>query len=311
MAATATKDGGPVAAIDMRVGLLLVFLSALCWSVGGTIARFVTIEDNWTVVFWRSGFAAAFLVAFMLWRDGLAGTARLFRDMGVPGLVVAGCFSFAASSFVIALSYTTVANVVLIQAGVPLLAALLSWIVFSERVSTATWIAIAAVIAGVGIMVSESFGGAVSPIGDGLAVLIAIVFAIATVVTSRYKHVRMIPATCVGCALSAAFAGMQSSGLAVTMPELGLLFVFGAINLGLGFAFFAMGTRQVPAVYAALIGTFEPLLAPVWVWLIHDEVPSLRAVAGGVIIFVALLTHIGLEFGRRRAPGRPAVGGVQ
>lgn len=298
------------AGLDMRVGLVLVFLSALAWSFGGTIARFVTIEDNWTVVFWRSGFAAAFLLCFMLWRDGPSGTVKLFRGMGLPGLVVAACFSIAATSFVVALTYTTVANVVLIQAGVPLLAALLSWVVFRERVSAPTWVAIAAVIAGVALMVSESFTGEVSPIGDGLAVLIAVVFAIATVVTSRYKHVRMIPATFVGCVLSAGFAGVQASSLSVTVPELGLLFVFGAVNLGLGFAFFAMGARQVPAAYAALIGTFEPLLGPVWVWLIHGEVPSLRAVIGGVIIFVALLTHIGLEFARSR-PGRPAVGGVQ
>ncbi len=296
---------------SVRLGLLLVFLSALCWSFGGAISRFVEVSDNWTIVLWRSGFAAVFLVCFMLWRDGKAGTVALFRGMGVPGLVVAACFAIAASSFVIALAYTTVANVVLIGAGVPLLAALLAWLVFRERVSAPTWLAIAAVIAGVAIMVSESFTGAVSPVGDGLAMLIAVVFAIATVVTSRYKHVRMIPATCVGCIISALFAATQASELAVPASQLGLLFLFGAVNLGLGFAFFTMGARLVPAAYAALVGTFEPLLAPVWVWLIHGEVPSGRTIIGGVVIFLALFTHIALEFRRSRAPGRPAVGGVQ
>lgn len=304
------QRGAAGSGIDMRVGLVLVFLSALAWSLGGAIQRFISVEDDWAVVFWRSGFAAVFLICFMLWRDGRAGTLKLFKDMGVPGLVVAVCFSIAASSFVIALSYTTVANVMLVQAGVPLLAALMSWLAFRERVSLPTWLAIAAVIAGVAIMVSESFTGDVSPVGDSLAVLIAVAFAVATVVTSRFKHVRMIPATCTGCIISASFAATQASGISVPVSELGLLFLFGAVNLGLGFAFFAMGARQVPAAYAALIGTFEPLLGPVWVWLIHGELPSGRAILGGVIIFIAVLAHIGLEFARTR-PGRPAVGGVQ
>ena len=74
------------------------------------------------------------------------------------------------------------------QAGVPLLAALFAWVLFRERVTVATWVAIAAVITGVAIMVSESLDGAVSPIGDGLALLIAVMFSIATVITRRFAQ---------------------------------------------------------------------------------------------------------------------------
>src|SRR5690606_7313412 len=118
------------------------------------------------------------------------------RAMGLPGLVVSLCFATASTAFVIAISYTTIANIVLMQAGVPLIAALIAWLVFRERVGAATWAAIAAVLAGVAIMVSDSFGGSVSPVGDVLALTIAVVFAIATVITRRYAHVRMTPATC-------------------------------------------------------------------------------------------------------------------
>ena len=38
---------------EERVGMLLVFLSALMWSFGGTIARVINITDNWTIVLWR------------------------------------------------------------------------------------------------------------------------------------------------------------------------------------------------------------------------------------------------------------------
>lgn len=71
----------------------------------------------------------------MLWRDGFRGAIRIFRGMGVPGIVVAACFAIASTCFVVALGYTTVANILLMQAGVPLFAALLAWAVFREKVS--------------------------------------------------------------------------------------------------------------------------------------------------------------------------------
>lgn len=126
---------------DERLGFLLVFLSALCWSFGGAIGRFVEAGDSWTIVFWRSSWAAVFLLGYMIWRDGAQGTARLFRGMGLPGVAVACCFAIASTSFVVALSYTTVANILLMQAGVPLIAALIAFVLFGERVSLPTWIA--------------------------------------------------------------------------------------------------------------------------------------------------------------------------
>src|SRR5690606_19789993 len=150
---------------DERKGWLLIFLSALMWSFGGTIARFIEIGDDWTVIFWRSVWAAAFLIGFMVWRDGWHGMLKLFANMGLPGAAVAICFATASASFVVALAYTTVANILLMQAGVPLLAALIAWALFGEKVSRATWMAIAAVIAGIAVMVSDSFHATVSPVG--------------------------------------------------------------------------------------------------------------------------------------------------
>ncbi|QKC85701.1 DMT family transporter [Mesorhizobium sp. NZP2077] len=295
---------------EERVGMLLVFLSALMWSFGGTIARFITVGDSWTVIFWRSVWAAAFLLSFMAWRDGWRGMLRSFRDMGLPGLAVGFCFAIASTAFVVALAYTTVANILLMQAGVPLLAALLAWALFRERVGVVTWVAIAAVIAGVAIMVSESLDGAVSPIGDGLALLIAFMFSIATVITRRFASVRMTPATCLGTILAAAFAASQASTFTVSAGDMGFLFAFGVVNLGIGLAFFATGARLIPAAIAALLGTFEPILGPIWVWLVHSEVPSGRTIVGGAVVVTALLVHIGLEFKRQARPQRAGVTGV-
>ena len=99
-------------------------------------------------------------------------------------------------------------------------------------------------------------------------------FSTATVITRRFAHVRMTPATCLGTMIAAAFAPSQASQFGVSGSDMGFLFAFGALNLGLGLACFATGARLIPAALAALLGTFEPILGPIWVWLIHSEVPS-------------------------------------
>ena len=291
---------------DERRGLLLVFGSAVAWSFGGAIARYLTVPDSWAVVFWRSIAAATFLLAVMLWREGWQGTRKLFLAMGLPGLGVGLCFAIASSTFVMAMQYTTIANILLMQAGVPLIAALVSFLVFRERVDVATWVAIAVVILGVAIMVSESLTGQVSPIGDSLSLLVALAFAGATVITRRHAQVGMMPAVCTGTIIAAVAAGSLMGSAVVSPGNAALLFVFGALNLGLGMALFVRGVRLVPAALAALIGVAEPVLGPLWVWLVHGEVPNARTLLGGAVVFLALLGHLGWQFKQQRqSPAMP------
>lgn len=291
---------------DVPAGIFMVAGSAVVWSFGGAIARFLHVTDSWTVIFWRSVFAVAFLLAFMLFRDGLRGTAALFRNMGWAGLGVGLCFATASTAFVVALAYTTVANILLMQAGVPLFAALMAWALFGERISGPTWGAIAGVIAGVAVMVSAAFTGKMSALGDGLALLISVSFAAGTVITRRNAQVRMTPAVCLGGSLSILVAGMLATGLSVSAPDLAWLFVFGAINLGGGVVLFVTGARLIPAALCALVGTLEPVLGPVWVWLIHGEVPGGRTLMGGAIVVASLLIHLVMEWWGFPRPGLKA-----
>jgi len=281
---------------DFRRGALLVGAAALVWSFGGVIVRTVAIQDSWTIVFWRSVFAALFVLGFMIVRNGLAGALAELGRTRLAGIAVALCFATASVSFVVALSHTTVANVALIGAGVPLFAALLSWLLFRETVSPATWLAIGGVILGVAIMVSGSLGGTVSPVGDGLALLIALVFSTAAVITRHNPQVSMVPAVLIGTAMAGILAATQASKLTVSTPDLLLLAAFGSLNLGMGLALFVTGARLMPAAAATLIGMLEPALAPVWVWLAYDETPAPRTLLGGVAIVAALVFHIIVEW---------------
>ncbi len=290
-----------MAGIERR-GALLVFGSAAVWSFGGAIARYLSVTDSWTVIFWRSVCAAVFLLGFMLWRDGRAGTMRLFGAMGWAGVAVGVCFATASTCFVVALGYTTVANILLMQAGAPLFAALAGAVLFRERIGIATWLAIVAVIAGVGIMVSNSIAGRVSPIGDGLALLMSVAVAGATVLTRRHANVGMMPAVFLGTVIAATVGGALAGQWQVSATDAALLFVFGALNLGLGMVLFVTGVRLLPAALAALIGTVEPVLGPVWVWLMHGEIPGHRTLLGGGVVILALVMHLAWQFRQNNPP---------
>jgi drug/metabolite transporter (DMT)-like permease len=277
------------------LGTWLVFASAFVWSLGGILARLAEVENPWTTIFWRAGTATLFLLAFMLFRDGRAGTLALFARMGPAGLAVALCIAIASTAFVVALQFTTVANVLLMQAGVPLIAALISRVLFGEPLRLVTGIAIAAVIAGVAVMVSDSLTGRVSPVGDGLSLLIAFSFATATVITRRKAGIRMTPAVCTGAAVSCAVALAMSlstaGGVAVAGWQLPVLAAFG-VSLGLGLALFTQGARLIPSAFAALLGTAETILGPLWVWLLLNETPTPRTIIGGAIVLAAIVAYL-------------------
>src|SRR5689334_17733995 len=78
-----------------RAGVGFVMASAVVWSFGGAIARFLTTDDSWTILCLRSMWAAAFLILFLLLRDGRR-TMLLFKTMGYPGIAVAICFATAS-----------------------------------------------------------------------------------------------------------------------------------------------------------------------------------------------------------------------
>lgn len=300
-AATPPASSAPVSTAHAeRRGIILITLSALVWSTGGMIVRFIGVEDSWTIVFWRSLFASLFLLGFMLLRDGPRGTLALIRGMGGPGVAVGLCLGTSSVCFVLAVSYTTVANVILINAGVPLLAALISWIVYRRHIDMVTWGAILAVLAGVAIMVSDSLTTDRSPIGDILGIVVALAFSVATVITREYSGIRMTPAAFLGAVVAFLVASVLAGGYAVSTPDLALLVCFGAFHLALGLALFVTGARLVPAALAALIGTLETILAPIWVWIVHNEVPTSLTLVGGGVVFAALMVHILIGYLRPR-----------
>ncbi len=109
----------------------------------------------------------------------------------------------------------------------------------------------------------------------------------------------MTPAVCLGTTVAACASGLLAGHYAVSAMDLGWLIAFGAVNLGFGLAMFTTGARLLPAALAALVGTLEPVLGPIWVWLVHNEIPSGRTLIGGAVVFAALVIHLLIDWQRQ------------
>ncbi len=283
-------------AAERSRGVLFVAAAALCWSTGGLLARLVD-TDTWTTVFWRSIFAAVFLLGVTVVQErgaARAGVHRIGWSMGWAGVAMALCFATASTCFINALARTTVANTLVIQSTSPFIAALLGWASMGERVRRRSWTAMAAALAGATVMASHSWGAG-SIAGDLLALVTAIAFATATVIVRRRRELRMTAAAGLAGVFSALFAWSPARPLEAGPDDLALLALFGAAQLGLGLILFTAGARLIPVAEASLIAVLESVLGPVWVWLALGETPAPAALVGGAIILIALVVHTALD----------------
>jgi drug/metabolite transporter (DMT)-like permease len=267
-----------------RRGRLYVALAAVAWSTAGLLQRKLTVDVG-TQLAGRALFAVLGLLVFVAVAER-GRVLRAFRAIGRGGIAVTVLMAVSSGAFIAALNYTSVANVLFMQALAPVLAAVLGTFV-GEPVARRTWIAMAVAIAGVGLMV----GGPSHPSAAGLSLslLMSISFAGTIVVTRHQREVSMAPATCLSQALVFVFAAPFASTGSVGGRDLVLLAGLGIGQIGLGLIFLTIGARLIPAAEVALITLLEIVLGPLWVWIALSEQPSATTLAGGAIVLAAVV----------------------
>lgn len=135
-------------------GPLLILGSALAFSTAGLFTRLLH-TDVWTMLFWRGLFGGLFIAGFIAWRERGA-TATAFRAIGRPGLLAGACSTLATICFINALRLTTVADVTIIYATAPFIAAAIAWLWLRQREGWLTLLASLLALFGVVIMVNAA-----------------------------------------------------------------------------------------------------------------------------------------------------------
>ncbi|HEY4173552.1 MAG TPA: DMT family transporter [Rhodopila sp.] len=280
---------------ERTAGSVIVATSAVAFSTAGLFTRLIAV-DVWTMLFWRGLFGGLLIGGYIAWQE--RGVVRAaFASIGWAGILAATCSTVATICFIASLRATTVADVTIIYATAPFIAAVIAWAWTREYPHRGTLAASGLALLGVVVM----FGGPSSTgrmRGDLLALAMTALMALMMVVIRRNRRVSMLPAAYLSAfACSVAVLPLAHPG-AVGGQDMGLLALFGTTQFGLGLLLLTVGSRLVSATRASLLANLELPFAPLWVWLAFDEVPSRLTVVGGGIVCAAVLLDMAAERGR-------------
>jgi drug/metabolite transporter (DMT)-like permease len=288
-------------------GLLITAIGGLTLTIDIPLIR---LADGapWSILMTRTGmtFLAA-LVIWSIWRLASPKAPQLVP--GRAGVVVAALYGLGSITFVSAVFNTSTANLVFILAFNPVFSALLSWFFLGERPRPATFASMAAMIVGVGIIVSGSMGSG-HLFGDFLAMCSALSIA-GAITISRASGKDMGFTSLIGVILPCLVAAFMVTRTGYHVAAPWWIVFNGAVIMPISFFCLAAGPRYISGAEVSMFYLLETILAPVWVWMIFNETPSARSLTGGGILIVALVAHSlwQLHEGRKRraalAPRHP------
>ncbi len=271
------------------LGLGLVLLAGVFWSLAGILLRNIDAASSWQIVFYRSA-SFVVVVACVLAARHRSRLPRAIVAIGWAG-VVGGLFLAAGYvAIVLAMLNTTIANVLFVFASAPFFAALLGRLILKELVPRRTWAVIAVALAGVAVMVVEGLSGGAF-FGNLMALVMTLAFAALVVVLRRGRAVDMLPTVCLGGIVAGAVAALLADSLAISLHDLLVCVLLGTVQIGCGMIAFTIGSRYVPAALLGLGAMTEVAFGPIWVWLGVGEVPSWVTLAGGAVVLSAVVTQ--------------------
>ncbi|MEM9468408.1 MAG: DMT family transporter [Actinomycetota bacterium] len=267
-------------------GWALAALGMLLVSTDSFFVRLADV-DGWTIAFLISALSLPLQLVLQRLLDGGNPIAR-FRE-SPRGLATVGVLSgISQVCFVTAVTRTDVANVVVIVASSPIMAAVVGRVFFGERTSRRTWIAILITVVGVVIVVSSSVGEP-NLVGDLLAMVAVLAFSINMNVWRRYKtqsrFVGLALAASVTILISVWFADPFGHDARVYLAAIGMGLVFNP----LGRLCHTTAPRYAPASEVALFTPVETLAATTWAWIAFSEQPPVQTFVGGAVILAGLL----------------------
>ena len=294
---------------DHQKGLLLTVLGVRVLTPDSLLVRLIDAEPFGLLV-WRGLLQALGILVIL----ALLHRGRLlapFRAVGRAGLLLAVVFSGCTLFFIVALSLTAVADVLVIVSAAPLAAAVLSLVFLGEGVALRTWIAISLALVGIAILVAEDFGSG-SLLGDLAALVCALCIGGSLTITRHARAVSMVPAMVLAGLVTAAVALpltllLEDGELLYGGARLGYTLIMGLVVVPVSFALITVGPRYLPAAEVGLLMLLETVLGPLWVWLVLAEYPGDLALVGGALVVLTLAGHA--VTGSRRRPALPATEG--
>ena len=268
-------------------GYILLLFGGFCLSWGGLIIRSFEQATVWQILFLRSFFFLIALIIFLL-TIYKRNTIKIIKDSGFPGLIGGFILSFSFVAFVVAMSNTTVANVVFIISTQTMFLAIFGFFYLKEKVSLIGALSIFLAMSGIVIMVGDSITAG-SLYGNLVALAIPINFAILVMIIRKNTNLDMVPAIFYSGIFSLIYGFFLTESFQFTKHDLLMGFLLGVPQLALSFICITIGSRTVNSATVGLLMLMETLCAPIWVWLFLSEIPPLSVFIGGAVIIIAII----------------------
>jgi len=267
-------------------------VAAVLFSTGGAAIKFCGF-GAWQLAAFRATLAMATILIVL-------PEAR--RGWSWRTLVVGIVYAATTLLYVQANKHTTAASAIFLQATSPLFILLLAPLLLGEHATRRDLWQMAVMATGFGLFflgLDQPSATAPNPaLGNVLASICAVTWAF-TVIGYRWLAARgasVASAAVAGNLIAATTAFAMAQPLVAGRPvDWAVVLFLGVCQLGIPYLFLARAVPQVRAIEVSLFLLIEPVLNPIWAWLVHGETPGLATLAGGGVILGATLVRAALD----------------
>ena len=284
----------------------MLLMSGFGFGATGAISRSID-ADAWQMASWRGLIGGTGALIYVWARSRVGGQRERERDrlrlrlrvtLGPQGLLLLVPAALSMILYVDALQRTEVANVSVILATVPFLAAAMAWLILRERLRRSTVMAAVVALTGVTLTVAGNLGPGDLD-GNVRAVILALMLALIIVLIRRFEGADAVLALGSAGVLLFVVALVVSDPLGVDADQFPLLVFFGAV-FAVSLVLWTEGVRLIPAAEAGLLTSSETPFSILLAWVVLAEAPPLVTVVGGLLVLGAVLTHAGADLATGR-----------
>lgn len=274
-------------ATPRRLGASLVLSSAVLFSLSGVLTKAID-AGSWTILTWRGLIGGLGIAAYVRIRGAGQPSREVFR-LGRTGWFVATVGAIGSIAFIVSFKNTYVANVSVIYATIPFIAAVLERAIVHTPISRRTMRAAGLSLVGVVIIVGGSLG---SPnlAGDATALAMVLLNALYMVLIRAFPDTNAVLAGAAGGPMLFVAGWLVADPLDASRTDAVLLLVFGLVFAS-ATVLWIEGTRLMPAAESGLLGSAETPIAIALAWVVLSETPPLVSIIGSLIVLITVLQH--------------------
>ncbi len=258
---------------ERRKAILYLTLAAILWSTGGVLVKIMDWQPI-SILAGRSLFAS---IAFLIYLRRIPLRPSLLQ------LLTAGAFILTQFLFITSTKLTTAANAIFLQYTAPIYVVLLAFWFLREKPSRTDLVSMLTIFIGLTLFFADKLSTD-GFYGNLLAILSGVTAAVMIVSFRAQKDGNPAESNLIAFLVTAIFGFPFVMKETWTVNNWLILAFLGVFQIGFAFIFFTKGIKHIPALEANLIGTLEPVLNPIWVFLFYAESMGAFALLGGLVV---------------------------